>query len=892
MDQAAKEDEFLSMQLIQSNTNDGIISGSSNRSVVSRLLRENLRAGDIRAFTSLLEQSCKSKDLSFDINEVHENEETFLDTASRLGYYDIVKLLLEQGASPNRINRAHNRAPLHFAAEAGHIGVLQVLLSYPTTNPNLQIGGQTALHLAVKNKNVQCMTVLLENGASPNIPNSKGITAIHAAAVKGLENMVSLICQKTKHQLDLDNFKDYTGKTTRDILQVKLPELAQTLPEPRERPVNIHDLRYYLSANDEENFLRNAVKLDPEDLQEESAEDLLVLATERNLRQAVDFLLKALAKKENTGNRKILLFSAQAAISRGYSHLLTEFFRLDPSIAWNFLIDACIELGSDDSASRLECLRIILDYNVDVRVSDGKGNTPLHYAARSGNMTAVKWLLQKGSYIGHKNHFQQPPISDIPSEILSEFLDGCLTKKKDGPNEYSIEFDYQCLIPEPRNHKEVNEMETLEYIADKEGLKHLLKHPLLSSFLYLKWRRVRHLLYVNFIFYLFFYLTLNSYVLFTTYQTERSNNFTLNDAKEFDKSDAIEWTLRMLTSLGLLLLIIREMIQFVLAPLRYMTSFENWLEITLIVLATLMLINDLSTRNQIGAVVILLSAWELVLLIGQHPRMSTGIQLFKTVTENFIRFLFLYAFLILAFALAFFTLFKNSDNDHFPDPGRSLFKTIIMLTGEFDAGDIPFVSQPILSHFIFILFVFMITIVLFNLLNGMAVSDTADILGKAELVGLVARTRLVSYIEYVSLGNSHWLPFNSSNRFDPRFSSKKRWNPVKSFARRILLFPDHLENGKIIIKPLEGYETYQSHDCDSGGCFGTMGRCCVHCLDMKMEPSIMERVKEILSDDRTLNEKKFCTQLAKINEHLASIDQVLNILKHTLYDKSLIVTDN
>jgi hypothetical protein len=59
----------------------------------------------------------------------------------------------------------------------------------------------------------------------------------------------------------------------------------------------------------------------------------------------------------------------------------------------------------------------------------------------------------------------------------------------------------------------------------------------------------------------------------------------------------------------------------------------------------------------------------------------------------------------------------------FIDPGRAIIKTIIMLTGEFEASSIDF-HQNALSYLIFVLFLFFMSIVVLNLLNGLAVSDT------------------------------------------------------------------------------------------------------------------------------------------------------------------------
>jgi len=96
---------------------------------------------------------------------------------------------------------------------------------------------------------------------------------------------------------------------------------------------------------------------------------------------------------------------------------------------------------------------------------------------------------------------------------------------------------------------------------------------------------------------------------------------------------------------------------------------------------------------------------------------------------------------VLTFSLCFYILFGKAevsaeggegdgDFNTFSKPIEALIKTIVMLTGEFDAGDIKFTS--VYTYLIFLLFVIFMTIVLFNLLNGLAVSDTQ--VGPSELI--------------------------------------------------------------------------------------------------------------------------------------------------------------
>jgi len=478
------------------------------------------------------------------------------------------------------------------------------------------------------------------------------------------------------------------------------------------------------------------------------------------------------------------------------------------------------------------------------------------------------------------NKFNIPPIADIPTCTLSRYFDDCVQMRKERMNEYRIEFNYRCLMPHDvlpahdNTRRLIREMDVFKYIACNSGLKSLLKHPLLSSFLYLKWHRIRHLLYANFAFYLTFYILLNAYILSMIYNGPPSENGTQasNDSlSALGSSLQIAWyqdsVLWAFTTVLLLLFTFREFLQFISCPWRYFRNLENWLEAVLIVLTFALLCG---AGPQVAAVAILLSAWELVILISQHPRMSTGIEMFRTVSFNFVRFLFPYAFLILAFALAFYTLFKDGDDANFPDPGHSIFKTVIMLTGEFNASDIPFVSHPVWSHIVFLLFVFFIAIVLFNLLNGLAVSDTAEILHKAELVGLVSRIRLIAYIEDVAVGE----PF----RFCCGNSCSTRWNPFGFLARKILLFPHYLRDGRISIKP---YDSIDAYDNDKRYDSYIRNESVNHDKRwITLDPNIIKEAKRIISEKNQLSDnEKIIIALKKMQEKLETMEVALNTMK-------------
>ncbi|KOC66313.1 Transient receptor potential cation channel protein painless [Habropoda laboriosa] len=860
------EDESLDMHLLHDYTPNPRFQD------IYKQLWDHLCARNYESFRNIFERYLKKQPLRINVNYSYSDrsEETLLDIACKNGFSEFVQFLLEKGAIVNRVNQAHNRGPIHFATEKGHVNVLRVLLEEPTINPNLEAGQQTALHMAVKKNYLDCAELLLQKSASPNIPNNKGLTALHMAAMQSEKDMINLIMEKTKHKVDLDSYKDYNNQTTREVLQEQLPDIQ--LPPVDSREGNDHNLKYYLNANDEMNFLK-CLKTVKDDVVNNIAEDLIEMAVERRFRDAVIELLDRTKKSVRNLEK-----AANLAIQQGLPHILCEILNTDLEVKNDLLLNACIELDMLEKAStgtidkRLECLNLILEReDVDVRCTDSKGNTPLHYAARADCREAVTSLLKKGSYIGHMNNFGVPPVADISMSTLSQYFDDCIQAKRGQSKEYYIEFDYKCLMPHDTSdmdsqqnkwmNQEKREMDALRYISSKSNLKYLLKHPLLSSFLYLKWLRVKPILCLNLIFYILFYILLNCHIVYRSYV--KNPYAPTNSSTEINESSSVN-TLQILTGIMLVIFTLKEILQLISSPYHYISTYENWMEIALIG-SGFAVLNGAGTP--ITVVTILLSAWVFIILLGKYPRFSTAVEMFKTVSLNFMRFLAPYVILIYAFALAFFILFKDG-SESFPDFEHSLFKTIIMLTGEFDADDIPFMLHPLLSHLVFVAFVFLIAIILFNLLNGLAVSDTADILGKAELVGLISRVQVLAYMENVAVGTSF-----AHNKLHCLvccgFLRVCGCNPSSFFAEKMLLFPSFLKSGKLKKQPhnmmgARDNEMYYKGRFDENTTVGYKD-------PFKM--LIFQQAKEILSKrSRKLNIEKVISELKEVKEKLSVIE--------------------
>lgn len=491
----------------------------------------------------------------------------------------------------------------------------------------------------------------------------------------------------------------------------------------------------------------------------------------------------------------------------------------------------------------------------------------MHYVLEANCYEAAILLLEqdRSRYLGHVNKSNNNiNIANIPAFILSNYFNDCIQLKGEWTDEYTIEFDYRCLMPrddleeQRETYQTTREMEVILCIADNDNLKHLLKHPLLSSFLYVKWYRIRHVLYANFVFYVMFYFLMNIYVLSTIYDipSSKSEEHIADDTNIWQGicHDMSWWVLG-----GMLFLFsFQEILQFVVCPRWYLT--ENWSQALLIVLALALLCG---AGIQIGVMIILLSTWKLVILMISHHLFlptSSATEMFRTVLFNFVRIFSPYLFLIIAFALTFYMLFKN---DKFSNPCLSLFKTIIMLAGEFgfEKEDTSFTAYPISSRIVFALFIFNIIIVLVNLLNGLAISNIAEILNKAEIIGLISRVRLIVYLERMIVGkpfcwNSHW----------------KWWNPFNFLFSRILLF-SHFKNGKICLKPNDNLIVYDSD-------MHVNGKSKDKCYDkrwstLKMDSNIIKRVKQIVYDKTDPSNNDLLYKFNKLQNRLSQTNSNL-----------------
>lgn len=397
---------------------------------------------------------------------------------------------------------------------------------------------------------------------------------------------------------------------------------------------------------------------------------------------------------------------------------------------------------------RQKCFNaIIADIRCTVEIInsvDITGQTPLFHASRFGFNNIVKALLRRGAYIGH-----QSVVNNMQEGILEEFLDECVKCSSNVSDKgCEIHIDYRFLMSLKVDGKSQYEVRSVQMIAKNPKLKHLVLHPAIISFLRLKWEKVNFLFYttlfLNFMFMV--YLEGNIALSIENANEFPEENFTFDNGTYCDSQSGRYLCNNLLAFsicvAGTLFLGGYELVQCLSSLRKYFFKLENWLDMIWIVLACLFISGFEMEKSdlQIFHVLVVLSFnFQKMSLIAKIPfgPMALQLAIFQRVCSTYVKTLVLYWFLIFGFATTFYILridpvALTADDDDTFEKLKSVIRTVRMMLGDF--GDEKTVSPDYARSFFFLLFIFLVTVVFFNLLNALAIRDTNEMTVEAELV--------------------------------------------------------------------------------------------------------------------------------------------------------------
>jgi len=204
-----------------------------------------------------------------------------------------------------------------------------------------------------------------------------------------------------------------------------------------------------------------------------------------------------------------------------------------------------------------------------------------------------------------------------------------------------------------------------------------------------------------------------------------------------------------------------QIIQLLSKRISYFASSENYIELLVFVLA-IVYVTDFTygetldidkcgaVHISIGSLTIFLSWTNLLLFLRKFPKFGIYFVMFLDIFKTFLLFSVTFSLFIVAFGLGFYVLLSKQMKP-FSTPMRSMVKSVVMMIGEFEFDAIFNESRDQLPYaitwFLFVIFVIMCTIILMNLLVGLAVDDIKTVQEKAALQRIAMQVDLVLEVE-------------------------------------------------------------------------------------------------------------------------------------------------
>lgn len=491
------------------------------------------------------------------------------------------------------------------------------------------------------------------------------------------------------------------------------------------------------------------------------------------------------------------------------------------------------------SKNEKKCFKLLInDARCDqnyLNALDEDGKPVIYYAVKYSVDYMTFKILEKGAYIG-------PVVTKIRKSLLSDLLDSSITSNDEfhDSDDYEITANYGFLMPPVKyseiirnngtktgttvrdnislqtvngnSRKDSNEdleqnnppnklpivedkkpqaleMDAIKMLANDYDYRQFVMHPVLSSFIFLKWKKIRFALHINLLTTLLFILTFIPYIMIDRYIKDHKKAI---EGETVIKNEALVLIHHIFFGLALFsvfLMILREACQFSLSIKSYFLSFTNWIDLILIVTSLVFLFANIDLAI-LQTVIIVIATSECFHRFGYLPFLSVSLhaKIFRKVLGTFLKSMAFFSIMIFGVSLASYTLYSEYIS-------KLLNTTLIMNITEFDSDSLETThlkyvgvlgirtymnNNTYIGLCTFVLFI--VAILLHNLLNALTVSDTQDIKSDAKLIDLCERISVMSEQEKLSNGST-------------------RMNSLMYHA--VSLFPDTLRDGKIVLKPIK-----------------------------------------------------------------------------------------
>ena len=331
-------------------------------------------------------------------------------------------------------------------------------------------------------------------------------------------------------------------------------------------------------------------------------------------------------------------------------------------------------------------------------------------------------------------------------DIFKLILDKCIHVKKN-------EADFSILdmpVKSVSNHP-------LMLIA-RSGQENLVKHPATLLLLNLKWRKVPRITFYSNLLFSTVFLALVIYMSYAV-ATNPCTTTTTNVLCSFDGN----LYLALMIMIGIN--VIRGFFEFLFVDkIAYFLSFENWLEVSTYasIIVALHSNNDHLTAIQFGSWAVLSACITFPLYLQKLRVFGVYVVAILKTIKNSAKFFPIFFVMLTGFYMAFFMRYSfgmvlNNPNA-LPVIQYIMLRTLAIVIGDIntvsDAGLIPNSgvsptpdSGYLLNYFIWLIFLVLMCLVMYNLFIGIAVSDITSVLSEADIRFLTLRITYVLTIQ-------------------------------------------------------------------------------------------------------------------------------------------------
>ncbi|XP_022241901.1 transient receptor potential cation channel subfamily A member 1 homolog isoform X2 [Limulus polyphemus] len=673
--------------------------------------------------------------------------------AASKGHEDAVTVLLDHNADIGVVDKS-DRTAVYWAAKENNLAALKILLKHPLGRRLVDRSDRydnSPLHVAAQNGYLAIFKLLVEFGSDISNKNEDEETPLHVAAKDGRTNIVRAIVAEDK---TLVNDEDESSNTPLHISAIaghdkviKLLLSAGANVEARNcymwTPLDCAASSGWVKTT--KILLKAGCPVDPMDKTKTTP---LHLAAEKGHAEVVKLLLSwgaNIAQKDNNGNNCLDL-----AIDHRHSNVAQTILEGDD---WE------------------KALRNETDAN-----KFGIRQTPLR--------KLIVHMPSLAEFVFNKcveTNGLSPEHPELSKTFNYQYLDDMFEVYKNGPDfcayddDGSVKEDAQVYTTDTKILQ--NNHPLMIMVQSKRQT--LLGHPLCTSLVNYKWKRYgRYVYYGDLFIFLIFLTFLTGYVLTTPppcpekilYESAHCcfRNNTCPPSMGPCDDNSSNFTQTWFAQIGKFVIYVmaiinlfKEVFQMYEKRLAYFTV-ENLIEWCCYISALLFVLDFTSCSQttgirlvwqwQLGALSVFLAWIVLVMFIRKFPVLGIYVNMFTDILRTFSKFFIVFFLFIVAFAFGFYTLLQNQDP--FENIGESILKTSVMMIGEiefdsiFNDSENPIHFKPP-TYILFVIFLILMSIIIMNLLVGLAVDDIKSVQEHAALTRLAMQVDLVLNVESI-----------------------------------------------------------------------------------------------------------------------------------------------